>query len=302
MSRAATLSCVIAAALAGWARTTALPLRPPDPRAEIALPDLPAEVARSFAFGFRALASDYTFLEAIQVHGARPKSSAYADGLPSDRLMARLLTYSVDMDPKFSGAYRFAGTALPRHTIENKAAGVIAAATILEKGVRERPDEWRIAFQLGFLESFYLGQMDAAARDMAAAARNPAAPRYIGFLATRLAADAGAVDMGEKMAIAMEAQATEDSTREEWHQRRLDLEMERHLRELEAAAARYREQFAAMPPSVAALVSAGVLRAIPQEPHGGVYSLTPEGEARSSAAPRLRVRGRPGVQSGLLAQ
>lgn len=296
------LACAAFAAIAAWARATAEPLAPADPRAEIDLPDLPAEVARSFTFGFAPLAADYTFLEAIQVHGARPKSSVYKDGVPSDRLMARLLTYSVDMDPRFNGAYRFAGTALPRHTVDGKAAGVLAAAQILEQGVREVPGEWRIPFLLGFLESFYLGKMDKAAHSMAVAARRPGAPKYIGFLATRLAADAGAVDMGEQLAAAMEAQATEEASRDEWHRRRLDLEMERHLRELEAAAARFHDRKGAFPKSVEELVAAGDLRAIPREPHGGSYSLTPEGEARSSAAPRLRVRGRPGVQSGLLAQ
>src|SRR5206468_4204094 len=145
------------AVVAGWARSSAAPLRPADPREGIELPAVPAEVARSFTFGFRALAADYTFLEAIQVHGGRPKTSLYDEGIPSDRLLARLLAYSVDIDPKFGGAYRFAGSALPRHTIDGKAAGVLDAESLLERGVRELPDDWRIAFQLGFLQSFYLG-------------------------------------------------------------------------------------------------------------------------------------------------
>lgn len=292
----------VALGAAALARSGAEQERPPDPRAEIALPEIPAEVARSFTFGFAPLAADYTFVQAIQLHGSRPKSSLYAAGTASDRLMARLLNYSVDMDPKFDGAYRFAGTALPRHTVDGKAAGVIAAEALLQRGMRERPDDWRIPFQLGFLESFYLNHMDAAARAMSVAARTPGAPRYIGFLATRLAADAGAVDMGEQLAAAMEAQTTEEGAREEWKERRLDLRMERELREIEAAAARFKARTSAWPQTIAELVRAGDLPRVPPEPHGGHYFLTSEGEARSSAVPRLRVRGRPGTQSGLLAQ
>jgi hypothetical protein len=137
---------------------------------------------------------------------------------------------------------------------------------------------------------------------MAEASRRANAPRFVGFLATRLAADAGSLDLGEKLAAAMEAEATEDATRAAWHERLLDLRMERHLREIEAAAARYARRAGHEAPSLQALVASGDLPRVPEEPHGGHYQLLPDGQAASSAMPRLRVRGRVGTQSGLLAQ
>lgn len=290
--------CTAAIALA---RNAAQARRPPPTEAEFDVPPFPIEVARPLSFGLSSLLADLTFVEAIQVHGGRKTSTSLQDGRREDRALARLIEYSVDLDPQFAGAYRFAATALPRHTSDGHAAGVIAAEQILRQGLRERPDDWQIAFQLGFIESFYLGKMHDAAEAMARAARAPGAPPFVGLLATRLAADAGNPRMGEQMAEVMALQANEESTREEWKQRILDLRMERHLVEIEAAAARFKAREGRHARSIAELVAARELPAVPEEPHGGHYVLQ-DGEAHSTASPRLRVRGRSGTQSGLIAQ
>ena len=293
-----------AAALALFLRSTASAHRPAVQGDADEPPLFPPEVSRPFSFGMRSLVADITFLEAVQVHGGRKGNVVAADRAASadDRALTRLLDYATELDPKFCGAYRYAGSALPRHTLDGKVTGVVATETILRRGTRECPDDWRISFILGFIESFYLGKMDAAASAMAEAARHPDAPRYVAFLATRLAADAGAVDLGEQLAEAMEAEASEDATRAAWHERLLDLQMERHARELQAAVDRYKKREGKLPRTLDVLVAAGDVRQIPPEPHGGRWLIDADGEVGSSAAPRLRVRGRAGTQSGLLAQ
>jgi hypothetical protein len=217
-----------------------------------------------------------TFLEAIQVLGGIKGARTLAAGAADDRLLDRLLTYSTDLDPKFAGAYRFAGYAMPRHTLDGKVTNVLQAENILKKGARERPDDWRIPFELGFIQSYYLGHFNDAARNLAAAAQAEGAPTYLGLLATRAAADAGDLDFAEKMARVMAADAS-----------------------IEAAIARYRARTGAPPPSLGALVKSGDLAGIPHEPHGGRYELAKNGEPRSTAAERLRIRGRSQTTAGL---
>ena len=101
------------------------------------------------------------------------------------------------------------------------------------------------------------------------------------------------------MATVMSQQASEESTQQEWQKRLLDLRMERDLRGIEAAIQRYRERTGHPPASLQALVAAGDLRSIPSEPHGGRYAIDAAGEPRSTAAPRLRIRGRHGTMAGL---
>src|SRR5690349_107999 len=89
----------------------------------------------------------------------------------------------------------------------------------------------------------------------------------------------------------MLAQANEDVTRQEWQDRVNALHMERDLRSIEDAVQRYREAHGVPPHGLHALVGAGLLPAMPREPHGGRYVIDADGTPRSTAAERLRAYG-----------
>ncbi len=297
------LAVAALAACCALFRARAERLAPAALEAGFDVPAFPAEVVRPFSFGLRSVVSDLMFLQAIQVHGGRGAAMVTAQqGARDDHAMNRLLTYATDLDPQFAGAYRFAGNAMPRQTLDGKVTNVLQAEALLAKGVRECPDDWHIPFALGFLQSYFLARFEEAGRNFAAAARLPGAPAYIGLLATRTLTEGGDLRMAEQLAAAMADQATEESTQREWEERLLDLRMERDLREIEAAAAHYAARTGQHAPSVAALVRAGELPGVPREPHGGHYLLTENGEARSTAKARLRIRGRRGTLASLEVQ
>ena len=294
------VSLALFGSVAAWGRIAASEVHPPSPEVAFDVPPFPAEVARPFSFGFRSLVADLTFLQAIQVYGGRKNSVTYQEGLSDDRRIARLLTYATDLDPEFRGAYRFVGNALIRHSLDGKAANVFATEAILQKGIVNRPDDWHIAFSLGFVRSYYLNKRAEAAANFAAAARLPEAPAYIPFLATRLAADAGDLSFAEQLAQAMASQATEEESRKEWEERLLDLAMEKQLRALESAAKKFEARTGRAPRTPAELVAAGELPSIPLEPHGGRYEFDDKGAARSTVHERLKVHAN--HQSGLIPQ
>ena len=285
------LAFALAVAAAVVLRISAQQRAPADAETEMDVPPIPGDIARALSFGFRSLLADFTLLQAIQVlpqrHGDMPPELAG----PLDRRLFRLLEYSVEVDPKFVGAYRFAGAALPHETIDGKVYGVLDAVQILEKGLRERPDDWHMGFLLGFLQSYYLRDFPAAARSLSAAAKQPQAPAWVGLLATRLAAQGGELDVATSLAEAMLAQANEESTRKEWQERVDALHMEGDLRAIDDAVRRYRELKGTLPRSLHALVAAGLLPEVPREPHGGEYVLESDGTTRSTAASRLRAYG-----------
>jgi hypothetical protein len=289
-------ACAVAAFVS---RSTATAFKAVRAETQFDVPPFPAEISRPFSFGLRSVVADLAFLGALQNYGGQKSSRTAAAGEADDRALNRLITYATDLDPKFAGAYRFAGNAMPRHTTDGKATNILQAEILLRKGVAERSDDWRIPFLLGFIQSFYLGDFREAGRNLALASRTPGAPAYLGLLATRLAANAGDVDFAEDMARTMIDQSTEESTKAEWEKRLADLRMERHLRAVEAAVKRYVQREGKPPPTVAELVRSGDLPSMPREPHGGNYVLGPNGEARSTAAQRLRIVGRYGTMAGL---
>lgn len=274
-------------------------LRPAMIETQLEVPAFPAEVARPLAFGFRSLLADVTFLEAIQLLAQRKADVTYARALPLDRRLQRLITYSVDVDPKFAGAYRLAGTALPHETIDSKVSGVLGAAQILRQGVRERPDDWHIPFLLGFLESYYLGDMGEAGRHFASAARLPDAPRYLGLLATRVEAHGGDLASATQIAETMAAQAQEEDARKQWDERLLLLREEKEIRVLEAAVARWHELRGSPLRTLNELVAAGWLGEVPREPHGTTYLVDEDGSVHPTIVYRLLIFGGTAMQSGL---
>ena len=269
-------------------RSAAEDRRPPRIDVRLDVPAVPAEIARPLTFGFRALVADLMLLQAIQLHGGR-REQTLAEGGPDDRAMARLLDYATDLDPLFTGAYRFAGSALIRHTSDGKATGVFATEMILRKSLAADLGDWRLPFFLGFLQSFYLNRNADAADSMRIASRTAKAPPYVGLLATRLASEAGNLMMAKQLAMAMAAQAPDDDSRAQWEARLTDIEMESDLRQLEAAIAQHRARTRKPPANLAALVAAGDLKALPREPHGGKYALDAAGQPYSTASRRLKL-------------
>ena len=293
---AALVVCVV---FATAAHHTAAAARPASAEDQLDLPAVPSRVLGPLSFGLKSMVADLFFLDAVQSNGARRLKDPEERQERMDRSIARALTTALDLDPRFEIAYHFAGHAGPRHMPNGMVYNVLAMVPLLEKGVRECPNDWRIPFLLGFYQSYYLGRMADAAQNIGVAARRPKAPAYLGLLATRLGADANELESAERLAISMREGSEDPETTAQWDARIVDLHMERDLRAIEAAAEKYRERTGHFPGSPQALVASGDLPAVPREPHGGRYSIDAQGQAHSSASQRLRVRGRPGTTSGL---
>src|SRR5689334_12542043 len=145
----AALAFALAIAAAAAFRSAAQARAPAAVDTEVDIPPIPGDVARALCFGFRSLLADFTLLQAIQLLPARHGDMGPEVAGPIDRRLTRLLQYSVDVDPKFAGAYRFAAAALPHETMDGSTVyGVMNAVQILEQGLRERPDDWHMGFLL----------------------------------------------------------------------------------------------------------------------------------------------------------
>lgn len=254
-------------------------------------PALPAAAVRLMSLGFQSAAADVSYLGAIQIFGDPSFGKVpLPERIQRSRALARLLEYSTDLDPPFAYAYVFGAVTIPVPVPDRPTANVDEAVHLLRKGVDAVPDDWRVPFHLGYLLAREKHDFAGAAVAMGAAARRPGHPEYLPLLATRLAAHGGAVETGLDLARAMLANAETDEQRAELRERVLLLVMEQQLRALEQAAERFRTREGRFPPDPAALVAAGDLAAVPEEPHGGAYAFDPaSGTARSTAAARLRV-------------
>lgn len=247
-----------------------------DPRET--LPSIEALHLLSLNYG--SLVADYYWLKAISHFGTSEMHDAGYPNLVG--LMQRVLA----LDPYFATAYAFAGTALTVKGIDPN-----ASVELLEQGLRYRPDDWRIAFYLGFNAFYFLGDNALATAAMARAARSPHAPPMIAMLATRLAAEAGRPEVGLALTEALLQTIDDPKLRTVYEERRELLRLEAELGILRDATRRYREAYGRTPHSLEDLVRPGLLRALPpQDPVGGRYYVDVRGEVRTTSEDkRLRI-------------
>jgi hypothetical protein len=254
-------------------------------------PVIPADIQRVLSLGFRSALADVSYLQAVQIFGDKRYMHSRQETKQRQALAVyRLLDDATQLDANFNYAYVFGANTVPLNTMEGTALNVDETVALLRRGAANGGHDWRIPFYLAYFLTSYAGDLHDAAEAMAEAGRRPGRPDYIPLLATRLAAEGGAVEAGIQIARAMAANTDNADLRRQYAERVTLLEMERDLRSLEGAIQRYKESTGHLPAALTDLVSARLLPALPQEPHGGRYILElPAGTVRSSAAERMRL-------------
>ena len=232
-----------------------------------------------FTLGFQNVLADVAWLEAVQVAGNL--KMALAD---YDRLY-ELLNVEANFDPKFDIPYLLGGLVLgdsPDHTQK--------ALEVFQRGKREFPTDWRFPFYIGYTSYFSIGETEAAGNAMAEAARLPGSPEYLPGLASRMLSEAREPGAALAMLETIVRQENDPARRAVLDRRIREVTVERDLQMLERAVEKYREKTGTIPAVLSALVSEGILSALPTEPNGGNYLLAQGGKVRSDrVSQRLRV-------------
>lgn len=104
---------------------------------------------KKMSLGLDALAADIYWIRTVQYFGRKvidsgnPASSAATKDIRMD-LLAPLLNIVVTVDPHHIPAYHFGAIFLPERDLP-------AATALLEKGIRENPNEWRLYLDLAYI-------------------------------------------------------------------------------------------------------------------------------------------------------
>ena len=220
------------------------------------LPD--GHVVRALSLGFERVVADLFWIRTIYYVGDERSTAA---GWPGAERLADLVT---DIDPHYDSAYVVMASVL-----NGLRKDPDAAIRLLEKGAAVS-SYWRIHFLLGF--QYFMEKQDylrgAKCLERAAALGGPT---YLQFLISRLYTSAGDPTTAMQfIALRLKNEET-PAVREQLQKRLVDLWIDRDLRLIDAAIAKYRDQKHAAPKNVRALLEAGLLPALPRDPKGGEY-------------------------------
>lgn len=237
------------------------------------------------ALSYRSLVADYYWLKSLSQFGDKRMERGNYPNLIA--LMRRV----VHLDPKFKDAYHFAGTALTVQQLDPK-----PSIEILERGKRELPNDWRVAFLLGFNRYYFEHDYLGGAQALADAAKLPGAPSYTGALATRLTAEANAPEVGLAMLNTLEQGVTDETLKATYAERRKLLTLELQLKVMNEAVRTFQARHNAPPASLQALVAEQLIPFVPEEPLGGSFYLAEGVVKTTNDEARLRLLDKPGAK------
>lgn len=237
----------------------------------------------SFAFGFRNLFADMSWLEAVQVAGTRKLTPS-----DYDRLVLMIQTV-IHFDPRFKVPYLLGGLILGDSQLH-----VPEALKILEQGRANHPNDWRFPFYAGYLHYFSLGDPMEGGKALESAAKIENSPAYLALLAARMFSEGRKPETALRFLHRMMKEENDPARLEVLRRRIREVVAEQDMQRLESAVEAYREKTGRIPKELPDLVREGMIARVPEEPHGGRYLLFSDGKIGSTRVrKRLKVFRKP---------
>jgi len=226
---------------------------------------------RRLSLGYTGLLADIYWTRAVQYFGSHHvvKAKDY-------NLLHPLLEITTALDPKLIMAYQFGANFLAPKPPEG-AGQPDQAVALVEYGIRNNPDNWKLYYELGFL--YYVEKKDyaKAAEAFERGAKVPHAHPLLHVLAAQMAQHAGEIQTSRMLWQAAYATTQDDLIRKNAVDHLRALKVDEDITELEKIVARYREQTGLLPSNFNALIGAGMLLGVPADPGGKPYKLLADG-------------------------
>jgi hypothetical protein len=226
--------------------------------------------------------ADYYWILTTEATGSARKAEEYKN-------IYYYADFVTDLDPKFRYVYVFTGVMIPHNKGRETWVNTVESTKILEKGLQFFPEYAYLRVILAYNYSYFHGYLRRAADLLSETRQLPGAPSYIGSLATRLYAQAGATDTGLALASILLDSANDPETRQAFERRKKELLLERILQQVDKAIEKYRQREGQNPSNILQLVARNDLPELPVDPLGGTVVVGTDGRSHSSEAPDARL-------------
>jgi len=227
---------------------------------------------RAMSLGYNGLLADIYWTRAVQYFGGK-----HHQGSMQYELLAPLLDITTTLDPHLLAAYEFGSVFLTQKPPEG-AGDPDRAIQLVERGIRDNPDQWRLYYDLGFINYIDKHDPKAAAEAFERGAKVPNAHPFLKVLAAAMAQQGGERQKA-KLLWEMTYQTTEDKDIKDNALKHLAaLKVDDDIDHLDDIIADYRSKHGGENPATwHDLIAAGYLRGIPGDPTGRPYKLMPGG-------------------------
>ena len=237
---------------------------------------------KRMSLGYDGLLADIYWTRAVQYFGSHHVVRA-----KDYNLLPPLLEITTALDPKLIVAYQFGANFLGPKPPEG-AGQPEKAVALVEDGIRNNPDNWKLYYELGFIY-YYMEprQYAKAAEAFERGTKVPNAHPFLRVLAAQMAQHAGEIQTSRMLWQATYATSQDKLIRRNAVDHLKALQVDEDVTVLEEIVGRYRQQTGKLPTRMSELERAGLLREILQDPTGRPYKLMADGRIEVQDPERL---------------
>ncbi|HEX4487622.1 MAG TPA: hypothetical protein VH088_15220 [Terriglobales bacterium] len=246
------------------------------------------KLLKRLSLGYNGLLADVYWTRVVQYFGAK-----HHEGAEHYALLAPLLRITTELDPHLIVAYDFGANFLAP-TPPDGAGLPDEAVKLVEYGIESNPDNWKLYYQLGFIDYMQLKNYSAAADAFDRGSRVPNAHPFLKVLAAQMAQHAGDSQMARALWLTTYNNSNDSQIRANAAVHLRALQSDDTVTALQGLVSQYHEKTGQFPASFYDMVSTGLLQGIPADPLGHPYKLSAAGQVQLSDPDDL-----PFVEKGL---
>lgn len=226
---------------------------------------------KRFSLGYSSLLANIYWTRAVQYFGAKHLTHARRYDL-----LYPLLNITTDLDPHLMVAYQngaiFLSAAPP-----GGAGQPDKAVALIEKGIRNNPEFWRLYFTLGFIHYMDRKDYKSAQQAFERGSEVPGALPWMKVMAATMAQHAGERSTALAIWSRLYESTQDPGIRQNAVQHLRALGAEMQMDQLEERIRLFREKTGRLPASWVDLMHAKLLSGVPLDPTGKPYKLMPDG-------------------------
>lgn len=230
-------------------------------------------LVRKMSLEYTPLMGDVYWTRAVQYYGEK-----HAEQDQNLELLWPLLDITTTLDPHLLPAYRF-GSIFLSDAPPRGAGRPDLAARLLERGLQENPDQWRLYEDLGNVYYFDAKDYKNAARAFMEGSKNPAAAIWMKSMAARIAAEGESLETSYFLWQDVDQSTTDPTIKRNAESHLRSLRVDLDLKAIDAIADEYEKRTGRRPIRMDELVQAGILKEIPTDSEGFPYVLDKAGKA-----------------------
>lgn len=222
---------------------------------------------------YAPLMADLYWTRVVQFYGNKR-----VRGNANMELLWPLLDITATLDPNLLVTYRFGAIFLSQHA-PTGAGRPDLAVQLIQRGIKENPDFWRLYEDLGFVYYFDIKDYAKASEAFLEGSKNPSAQLWMKVMAARIAAEGESYATSVFLWKDILATSTDPTIKKNAETHLQLLKVKEDCRQIDLLADEFEKQVGRRPKRIGEMVQNKLLQGIPIDPLGYPYVFDEKGKA-----------------------